>query len=68
MIVQYMDHVLQFACILFFVFFKYPFDWIFKVLIAYTFIQAVLYILDDDYIQWHPPLIGHYTNFLPLLT
>ena len=24
-------------------------------------------ILDDDYIQWHPPLIGHYTNFLPLL-
>ena len=25
-------------------------------------------ILDDDHIQWHPPLIGHYTNFLPLLT
>ena len=24
-------------------------------------------ILDDDHIQWHPPLIGHYTNFLPLL-
>ena len=20
-------------------------------------------ILDDDHIQWHPPLIGHYTNF-----
>ena len=24
-------------------------------------------ILDDDHIQWHPPLIGHYTNFRPLL-
>ena len=24
-------------------------------------------ILDDDQIQRHPPLIGHYTNFLPLL-
>ena len=24
-------------------------------------------ILDDDRIQWHPPLIGHYTNFWPLL-
>ena len=24
-------------------------------------------ILDDDYIQWHPPLTRHYTNFLPLL-
>ena len=24
-------------------------------------------ILDDDQIQWHPPLIGHYTNFWPLL-
>ena len=24
-------------------------------------------ILDDDHIQWHPPLIGHYTNFWPLL-
>ena len=24
-------------------------------------------ILDDDHIQWHPTLIGHYTNFLPLL-
>ena len=24
-------------------------------------------MLDDDYIQWHPPLIGHYTNFWPLL-
>ena len=24
-------------------------------------------ILDDDHIQWHPPLIGNYTNFLPLL-
>ena len=23
-------------------------------------------ILDDDHIQWHPPLIGHYTNFWPL--
>ena len=23
--------------------------------------------LDDDHIQWHPPLIGHYTNFWPLL-
>ena len=22
-------------------------------------------ILDDDHIQWHPPLIGHYTNFWP---
>ena len=24
-------------------------------------------ILDDDHIQWHPPLIGHYTNFWSLL-
>ena len=24
-------------------------------------------ILDDDHIQWHPPLIGHYTYFWPLL-
>ena len=24
-------------------------------------------ILDDDHIQWNPPLIGHYTNFWPLL-
>ena len=24
-------------------------------------------ILDDDHNQWHPPLIGHYTNFWPLL-
>ena len=24
-------------------------------------------ILDDDHIQWHAPLIGHYTNFWPLL-
>ena len=24
-------------------------------------------ILDDDHILWHPPLIGHYTNFWPLL-
>ena len=24
-------------------------------------------ILDDDHIQWHSPLIGHYTNFWPLL-
>ena len=24
-------------------------------------------ILDDDHIQWHPPLIGLYTNFWPLL-
>ena len=24
-------------------------------------------ILDDNHIQWHPPLIGHYTNFWPLL-
>ena len=24
-------------------------------------------ILDDDHIQWHPPLIGHYINFWPLL-
>ena len=24
-------------------------------------------IMDDDHIQWHPPLIGHYTNFWPLL-
>ena len=24
-------------------------------------------ILDVDHIQWHPPLIGHYTNFWPLL-
>ena len=23
-------------------------------------------ILDDDHIQWQPPLIGHYTNFWPL--
>ena len=24
-------------------------------------------ILDNDHIQWHPPLIGHCTNFWPLL-
>ena len=24
-------------------------------------------ILDDDHIQWHPPLKGHYTNFWQLL-
>ena len=24
-------------------------------------------ILDHDHIQWHPQLIGHYTNFWPLL-
>ena len=24
-------------------------------------------ILDDDHIQWHPPLKGHYTNYWPLL-
>ena len=24
-------------------------------------------ILDDDHIQWHPLLIGHYTDFWPLL-
>ena len=24
-------------------------------------------ILDDDHIQWHPPLRRHYTNFWPLL-
>ena len=24
-------------------------------------------ILDDDHIQWYPTLIGHYTNFWPLL-
>ena len=24
-------------------------------------------ILHDDHKQWHPPLIGHYTNFWPLL-
>ena len=24
-------------------------------------------ILDDDHILWHPPLIGHCTNFWPLL-
>ena len=24
-------------------------------------------ILGDDHIQWHPPFIGHCTNFLPLL-
>ena len=24
-------------------------------------------ILDDGHIQWHPPLIRHYTNFWPLL-
>ena len=22
-------------------------------------------ILEDDHIQWHPPLMRHYTNFLP---
>ena len=25
-------------------------------------------ILDDDNRQWHPPLIGHYTNFWPPFT
>ena len=25
-------------------------------------------ILDDDHIQWHPPMIGHNTNFWLLLT
>ena len=31
-------------------------------------LSRMLYdILDDDHIQWHPPLIGHYTNFWPLL-
>ena len=29
--------------------------------------RVLLYILDDDHIQWHPPLIRHYTNFDPLL-
>ena len=24
-------------------------------------------IVDDGHIQWHPPLIGHHTNFWPLL-
>ena len=24
-------------------------------------------ILEDDHIQWHPPWIGHYTNFWPFL-
>ena len=24
-------------------------------------------ILNDDHIQWHPPLIEHYTNFWPLM-
>ena len=24
-------------------------------------------ILDDDHIQWHPPMIGHYTDSWPLL-
>ena len=24
-------------------------------------------IPDDDHVQWHPPLIGYYTNFWPLL-
>ena len=24
-------------------------------------------ILDDDHIQWHPQLTGHYTNYWPLL-
>ena len=23
-------------------------------------------ILDDDHVQWHPPLIRHYTNFDPV--
>ena len=29
--------------------------------------QMIHDILDDDHIQYHPPLIGHYTNFWPLL-
>ena len=34
----------------------------------WTTLFTVLHdILDDDHIQWHPPLIGHYTNFWPLL-
>ena len=31
-------------------------------------LSRMLYdILDDDHIQWQPPLIRHYTNFWPLL-
>ena len=31
-------------------------------------LSRMLYdILDDDHIQWHPPLIRYYTNFWPLL-
>ena len=36
--------------------------------IAFIILSRMLHdILDDDHIQWHPPLIGHYTNFWPLL-
>ena len=35
---------------------------------CYTTFWMMLHdILDDDYIQWHPTLIGHYTDFWPLL-
>ena len=35
--------------------------------LSYFWLTLVQDILDDDNIQWHPPLIGHYTNFWPLL-
>ena len=35
--------------------------------ISYYLSRMLHDILDDDHIQWHPPLIGHYTNFWPLL-
>ena len=38
-----------------------------KVILFYPLSRMLHDILDDDHIQWHPPLIGHYTNFWPLL-
>ena len=29
-------------------------------------LSRMLHILDDDHIQWHPPLIRHFTNFDPV--
>ena len=34
---------------------------------TYVTVHLLHDILDDDHMQWHPQLIGHYTNFWPLL-